>query len=121
MITFQSLQLYRVTHLLRERIMLTPNLKLRLAVSLPPDPGHQRNLKFDVNIFLSRSRWATLYTVVRNCLILFSNISISRYPLYTYLCAIKEGRAAVYSQSGKFSENNGFFFLRSSELFKIYD
>ena len=31
---------YRVAHLLRERNMLTPNLKLRLAVSCSPDPGH---------------------------------------------------------------------------------
>ena len=48
--------LYRVAHLLWERIMLTPNLKLRLAVSFPSDRGHQRNFEFDVNIFLSRSR-----------------------------------------------------------------
>ena len=41
--------------------MLTPNLKLRLAVSFPSDPGHQRNFESDVNISLSRSRWATLY------------------------------------------------------------
>ena len=46
-------QMCRVAHLL-------PNLKLRLVVSLSSDLGHQRNLEFDVNIFLSRSRWATL-------------------------------------------------------------
>ena len=52
---------YRVDHLLRERNMLTPNLKLRLAVSFPSDPGHQRNLESYVNIILSRSSWATLW------------------------------------------------------------
>ena len=52
---------YRVAHLLWERNMLTQNLKLRLGVSLFSDPGHPRNLEFDVNIFLSQSRWATLY------------------------------------------------------------
>ena len=41
--------------------MLTPNLKLRLAVSLSSDPGQRRNFEVDVNIFLSQSRWATLY------------------------------------------------------------
>ena len=54
------LTFYRAAHLLGERNMLTPNLKLRLAVSFPSYPGHQRNFEFDVNIFLSRSRWATL-------------------------------------------------------------
>ena len=40
---------------------LTPNLKLRLAVNLSCDLGRQRNLEFDGNIFLPRSRWVTLY------------------------------------------------------------
>ena len=52
--------LYRVAHLLRERDMLTPNLKLRSAVNSSYDPCQRRNFEFDVNIFLSRSRWATL-------------------------------------------------------------
>ena len=52
---------YRVAHLLWERIMLTQKLKLRLAVSLSCGLGQQRNLEFDVKVFLSRSRWATLY------------------------------------------------------------
>ena len=51
---------YRVAHLLRERNKLTPKLKLRLAICLSCDPGHQRNFESDVNISLSRSRWATL-------------------------------------------------------------
>ena len=41
--------------------MLTPKLMLHFAVSLSCDPGQQRNLEFDVNKFLSQSRWATLY------------------------------------------------------------
>ena len=61
MVAWSSYKLYMVAHLLWERIMLTPNLKLRLAVSFPSDPGHQRNFESDVNISLSRSRWATLY------------------------------------------------------------
>ena len=60
-IYLQSISISRVARMLQERNMMTPNLKLGLAVSLSPDPGHKRNLKFDVNIFLSQSRWATLY------------------------------------------------------------
>ena len=52
--------IYRVAHLLWERDMLTPNLKLRLVVNLSCDPGQWRNFEFDVNINLSQSRWATL-------------------------------------------------------------
>ena len=51
---------YRVAHLLRERDMLTPNFKLRSVVNLSCDLGRWRNFEFDVNINLSRSRWATL-------------------------------------------------------------
>ena len=54
---------YWVAHLLLERDMLTPNLKLRSALNLSFDLGWWRNFEFDVNIFLSRSRWATLYTI----------------------------------------------------------
>ena len=53
----------RVAQLLRERDTLTPNLELRLAVNLSCDTGRWRNFEFHVNIFLSRSRWATLYDV----------------------------------------------------------
>ena len=45
---------YRVALLLGEKkSILSPNLKLRLAVSLSSDPGQRRNFEFDVII------WAT--------------------------------------------------------------
>ena len=52
-IEFKVGEYSRVVHLL--------NLKLRLAVSLSFDLGHQRYLSTYVKRFLSQSRWATLY------------------------------------------------------------
>ena len=51
---------YRVAHLLRERNMLTSNSKFRQWPGSGEQLTAKRNFKFGVNIFLSRSRWATL-------------------------------------------------------------
>ena len=34
--------------------------KFQVALSFPSDPVYQGNFEFDVKIFLSRSKWATL-------------------------------------------------------------
>ena len=52
---------YKMAHLLRERNMSIPNSKLHLAASFSCDLGQQRNIEFEVNIFLCRSRLAILY------------------------------------------------------------
>ena len=49
-IYLQSISISRVARMLQERNMMTPNLKLCLAVR---NPGQQHNLEFDANIFLS--------------------------------------------------------------------
>ena len=72
----QSICIFRVAHLLRERYMLTLNLKLRSAVNLSCGLGWWRNFEFVVNIFLSRSRWSTLYL---RCAMLCCAISIPRW------------------------------------------
>ena len=53
---------YRVAHLLRERFMLTSNSKFRHRPRSQDKFTAKRNFKFRVNISLSRSRWATLYS-----------------------------------------------------------
>ena len=53
---------YRVAHLLRERNMLTSNFKFRWWPGSGGKLTAKRNFKFGVNIILSRSRWATLYS-----------------------------------------------------------
>ena len=55
-----------MAHLLWGKNMLTPMLKLCLVVSLSCDPGQQQIFEFDVNIFLSRSRWATRYYILKS-------------------------------------------------------
>ena len=52
----------RVAHLLRERFMLTSNSKFRHRPRSQDRFTAKRNFKFRVNISLSRSRWATLYS-----------------------------------------------------------
>ena len=48
--------------MLRERNILTSNSKFRQWPGSGEKLTAKRNFKFGVNIFLSRSRWATLYT-----------------------------------------------------------
>ena len=55
--------IYRVAHLLQERNLLTSNSKFRCRPGSQDKLIAKRNFNFGVNIFLSQSRWATLYLV----------------------------------------------------------
>ena len=57
----QVVVLYRVAHLLWERFMLTSNSKFRHKPGSQDRLTANHNFNFGVNIFLSQSRWATLY------------------------------------------------------------
>ena len=55
-----GLSKYRVAHLVQERNMLTSDSKIHWWPGTQKKLSAKCNFQFGVNIFLSRSRWATL-------------------------------------------------------------